>query len=45
MALTDGVMSALGVTDPTEWTPVDWTADLLPHLAYGLVTAVALDRS
>jgi hypothetical protein len=44
MALTDGVMTALGITDPSEWAPTDWVADLLPHLAYGLTTAVALDR-
>lgn len=30
---------AAGVTDPSEWSSPAWAADILPHLAYGLVTA------
>jgi hypothetical protein len=44
MALTDGTMSFLGVTDPRSWSMTDWASDLVPHLAYGFVTAVALER-
>jgi hypothetical protein len=44
MALTDGVMSALGVADPRSWSATDWASDVVPHLTYGFVTAVALDR-
>lgn len=44
MALTDGVMSALGVTDPRNWSTTDWASDVVPHLTYGFVTAVALDH-
>lgn len=44
MALTDGVMSVLGVTDPRSWSTADWASDVVPHLAYGLVAAVALER-
>ncbi|TWV55868.1 hypothetical protein FRZ03_05705 [Streptomyces misionensis] len=38
MALTDAPMAGLGVSDPRSWSATDWTADALPHLAYGLVT-------
>ena len=44
MALTDGTMSFLGVADPSSWSPTDWASDVVPHLAYGFVTAVALER-
>lgn len=44
MALTDGVMSLVGVTDPRHWSATDWASDVVPHLAYGFVTAVALER-
>jgi hypothetical protein len=30
------------VTDPRTWAPVDWVSDAIPHLAYGAVTAWAL---
>jgi hypothetical protein len=43
MTLTDGIMSALGVTDPRHWSTTDWASDAVPHLAYGFVTATALD--
>ncbi|WP_330341949.1 hypothetical protein [Streptomyces sp. NBC_00557] len=38
MTLTDAPIAALDVSDPRTWSPADWTADALPHLAYGLVT-------
>jgi hypothetical protein len=40
-------MALLGVTDPKKWSAADWAADLVPHLAYGVVAAAtlrALDR-
>ncbi|QWZ08668.1 hypothetical protein KRR39_02040 [Nocardioides panacis] len=40
----NGPMVALGVTDPRGWALADWVSDLLPHLAYGLVVAVAYQR-
>lgn len=43
MALSDVPAIAAGATNPAEWGPAGWLADLLPHLAYGLTTAVALD--
>jgi hypothetical protein len=39
MAVADGPMAALGVTDPRTWSSADWLTDLGPHLAYGAVTA------
>ncbi|WP_051926493.1 hypothetical protein [Streptomyces durhamensis] len=38
MTLADAPIARLGVSDPRTWSAVDWTADAIPHLAYGLVT-------
>ncbi|TGZ15519.1 hypothetical protein DV517_04920 [Streptomyces sp. S816] len=38
MVLTDIPIAGLGISDPRTWSLADWTADALPHLAYGLVT-------
>ena len=35
----NGPMTALKVTDPRRWSSADWLADVVPHLAYGVVTA------
>jgi hypothetical protein len=32
-------MTALGVTDPRTWSAAEWVSDVVPHLAYGFVTA------
>jgi hypothetical protein len=39
MAGANGPMTALGITDPRRWSPAAWISDVVPHLAYGLVTA------
>ncbi len=44
MAGSDGPMAVLGVTDPRTWPASSWAADLGPHLGYGVVTALVLDR-
>ena len=36
-------MTALGVTDPRTWPASSWLRDLVPHLAYGLVTAAVYE--
>jgi hypothetical protein len=36
-------MTALGVTDPRTWPASSWISDLVPHVAYGAVTAAVLD--
>lgn len=43
MGLTNGVMTVLDVTDLRTWSATDWASDVLPHLAYGFVTAAALE--
>lgn len=39
---TNGPMTVLGVTDPRTWGVVGWISDLIPHLGYGIVTALVL---
>lgn len=39
---TNGPMTVLGVTDPRTWGVVGWVSDLIPHLGYGVVTALVL---
>jgi hypothetical protein len=42
MVASNAPMTALHVTDPRSWKPAEWVSDLVPHLAYGWVTALAL---
>lgn len=37
-------MTALGISDPREWPASSWVSDLVPHLAYGVVTAAVHER-
>ncbi|MGI5350774.1 hypothetical protein ACQEU8_21730 [Streptomyces sp. CA-250714] len=39
MAGSDVPSALLKVSDPRTWRPADWLSDLVPHLAYGAVTA------
>jgi hypothetical protein len=39
----NGPMTALGITDPREWNLDAWLSDVVPHVAYGVVTAATLD--
>jgi hypothetical protein len=43
MASSDVPAIKLGVTDPAEWGTSGWLADIIPHLAYGLVTAAVYE--
>jgi hypothetical protein len=43
MTASDLPATLLGVTNPKTWKPVDWAADVLPHLAYGWATALTFD--
>jgi hypothetical protein len=43
MAGSDVPATALGVTNPGEWSLESWASDIVPHLAYGLMTALAYD--
>jgi hypothetical protein len=42
MAASDGPIVLTGASDPTTWGVSGWLSDLIPHLAYGLVTAAVL---
>ncbi|WP_141579573.1 hypothetical protein [Actinomadura sp. WMMA1423] len=39
MAGSSAPMTALGLTDPRQWSATDWASDVVPHLAYGAVAA------
>jgi hypothetical protein len=43
MVAGNGPMARLGVSNPRQWSATDWAADLVPHLAYGVVTWFALE--
>jgi hypothetical protein len=32
-------MAGLGISDPRSWSVAEWLSDIVPHVAYGLVTA------
>lgn len=38
----NGPMTAARVTDPRSWSAADWVSDLVPHVAYAVVTASVL---
>jgi hypothetical protein len=42
MVVANASLVRLGVTDPRRWSAQDWAADVLPHLAYGVVTHATL---
>ncbi|WP_433256805.1 hypothetical protein ACQPYK_18555 [Streptosporangium sp. CA-135522] len=44
MVAGDVPLTALGLTDPREWEASSWIADIVPHLAYGLTSAVVYRR-
>lgn len=37
-------MTALGVTDPREWSVAGWVSDIVPHLAYGAAAYAAYEQ-
>lgn len=43
MAAADVPATRLGATDPRTWGVTGWVSDLIPHFAYGLVTAAVFD--
>ena len=43
MASSDVPATALGITDPRGWDRTSWLADLVPHLVYGVATAITFD--
>lgn len=43
MAATDAASTAMGTTDPRDWSLDAWMADLLPHLAFGVGVVASYD--
>lgn len=43
MAGSDVPTAAFGVSDPSTWPASSWAADIVPHLVYGIATALAFD--
>jgi hypothetical protein len=43
MLLSDSIATAVGATDPAEWGVEGWLSDIVPHAAYGVVTAATLE--
>ena len=39
---SNGPMTVLGITDPRTWGAADWVSDIVPHVAYGAVTAATV---
>ncbi|WP_052850197.1 hypothetical protein [Streptomyces avicenniae] len=44
LVASNGPMTLLRVTDPRTWSASDWVSDVVPHAAYGAVTAWLLER-
>jgi xanthosine utilization system XapX-like protein len=43
MAVSGASLPALGLTDPRSWSASSWAMDVVPHLAYGVVTAITFE--
>lgn len=43
MAGSDVPITMLGISDPRTWGVSGWASDIVPHLVYGLFTALAYD--
>ena len=45
MAASDYPATRLGLTEPRDWSATDWASDVLPHMAFGVVTALAFEAA
>ncbi len=45
MAASDYPATRLGLTEPRDWSAVDWASDVLPHMAFGVVTALTFEAA
>ncbi len=43
MLATDAPAVGVGATRPSEWGAAGWLADIVPHLAYGVLTVLSFD--
>ncbi len=44
MIASDYPATHLGLTEPQSWSNSDWAADVVPHMAFGLVTVLAFEH-
>lgn len=42
LAVGNGPMTLLRITDPGRWSASDWASDVVPHVAYGAVAAATM---
>lgn len=45
MAASDYPATRLGLTEPRDWNATDWVSDVVPHMAFGIVTAIAFEAA
>jgi len=45
MAASDYPVARLGLTEPRDWSASDWAAEVLPHMCFGVVTALAFEAA
>jgi hypothetical protein len=45
MGASDYPATRLGLTEPRDWTATDWASDVLPHMAFGVVTAITFEAA
>jgi hypothetical protein len=45
MAAGAAPLTSMGLTDPREWGTAGWVADIVPHAAYGLATALTYEAT
>ncbi|MEP7360760.1 MAG: hypothetical protein ABI744_04190 [Chloroflexota bacterium] len=45
MAASDYPAARLGLTEPRDWSATDWASDVVPHMAFGVVTAIAFEAA
>jgi xanthosine utilization system XapX-like protein len=45
MAASDYPATHLELTKPRDWSATDWAADVLPHMAFGVATALAFEAA
>jgi hypothetical protein len=45
MAASDYPATRLGLTEPRDWSATDWASDVLPHMAFGVVTAMTFEAA
>jgi hypothetical protein len=43
MAAGGAPLTSMGLTDPREWGAAGWLADIVPHAAYGIATALTYE--